>query len=419
MRYGLIGESLPHTFSPEIHRLLGNPDYEVKELTREELPVFMQKKEFLGINVTIPYKEMVIPYLDEMDGPSKAIGAVNTIVNRDGKLYGYNTDYIGFARLLKENGITLAGKKVLILGTGGTSKTVRAVCKDQGAAKVKRASRSASGNADDVISYEEAVTTYADAEVILNTTPCGMFPKVTQSPIDLTAFPQALAVADVIYNPLTTELVLDARALGRKAVNGLPMLVYQAEAAEEIWGVDLSGGMSGKKVSEKLACDKRNLVLIGMPGSGKTTAGNLLKETMGRTLVDTDVLIVEKEGRSIPEIFAAEGETYFRDVETKITEELMTQTGLIISTGGGTILREENVRNLKRNGMLIYLNPELSLLTSTEGRPLLKSVEDIKNLYEKRHEKYEAAADQIVTITEYNDTIVKEIEDAFFGNERA
>ena len=420
MNYGLIGESLPHSFSPEIHRLLGNPDYVIKELTREELPSFMEGKNFKGINVTIPYKQDVIPYLDEIDAPSKSIGAVNTILNKDGKLYGYNTDYYGFARLLSENGISLQGKKVLILGTGGTSKTVRAVCKDSNAAVVVRASRSgkpegASEDDEDIISYNQAYEEYSDAEIILNTTPCGMFPKVEASPISLDVFTCLEAAADVIYNPLTTQFVMDVRSKGISAVNGLPMLVYQAEKAEEIWGVDLTGGMKGEEVAAKLISDKRNIVLAGMPGSGKTTISKLLADSLGRELVDTDEYIIRMENRSIADIFATDGELYFRDLETKVCKELMTRTGLIISTGGGLILRPENVSALKRNGLIVYLDRDITKIIAGNGRPLAKSPEDIKRLYDERHEFYEKAADITVKVDGTPIDTAKETENAFFN----
>ena len=418
MRYGLIGKSLPHSFSPEIHKALGNSDYVIRELAPSALPEFIKQKEYIGLNVTIPYKQDVIPLLDEIDAPSRAIGAVNTIHNKDGRLYGYNTDYIGFSRLLKENEITLKGKSILILGTGGTSKTVRAVCQNEGATTIHRVSRrgktpDAPEDEQDLISYDEATSEFSDTQIIINTTPSGMYPDVDCQPITLDSFGQLEAVADVIYNPLTTKLVLDARKRGIKAVNGLAMLVYQAEAAEEIWGVDLSGGKSGVVVARQMALDKRNLVLIGMPGSGKSTIGKLVAKSLGRELVDTDQFIEQKAGRSIPSIFAKEGETYFRDLESEVCRDLMTRTGLIISTGGGLILRDENVDALRINGTIVYLNRDIEKIIAGNSRPLAKSPEDIKRLYDNRHEKYEAAADVTVKVEGTPAQTAKETEDAF------
>ena len=306
MEYGLIGAKLGHSFSKEIHAQIGKYDYELKEIVSTDLPAFLKQKDFKGINVTIPYKQTVIPYLSSIDDAAKEIGAVNTIVNKNGQLFGYNTDFIGLKRLILSQGFDFTGKKVLILGTGGTSKTANAVAKALGAKNILTVSRnpgSTNKKDDDVatpsqpstISYEQAGTSHTDCSFIINTTPCGMFPNTNDSPIDLTPFKKLEGVIDVIYNPIRTKLVLQAQELGIKACGGLYMLVQQAIAASEYFFDTSYPAEITDKIYKNILKQKQNIVLVGMPGCGKSTIGKKLAEALNRTLYDTDELITEKQ----------------------------------------------------------------------------------------------------------------------------
>ncbi len=390
MNYGLIGEKLGHSFSKIIHEQFGIYDYDLKEIPCDGLDEFMRAKEFKGINVTIPYKEDVIKYLDYIDDNARAIGAVNTIVNKDGKLSGYNTDYFGLKSLLEENGFELSGKKVLILGTGGTSKTAYAVAKNLGASSINKVSRSGK---DGAITYEEAYEKYADADYIINTTPAGMFPKNEAKPAELTKFKNLQGVADVIYNPNRTRLLLEAKELGIKNCGGLKMLILQAVAACELF--------TGEKVSEEkingihqnLFDTNTNIVLTGMPGSGKSTIGVLLAEKLGKEFVDTDARIEEREGRKISDIFATDGEPYFRNVEKEVIKEAAELKNCIISTGGGAILNNENIKNLAANGRIYFLDRKPEDLVPTDDRPLANEQSKIMKLYDERLPIYEDTCD--------------------------
>ena len=397
MDYGLIGEKLGHSYSKIIHEKFGFYNYELQEIPRDGLDAFMRAKDFKGINVTIPYKEDVIKYLDYVDEKALAIGAVNTVVNKEGKLYGYNTDYFGLKTLLDCNGFNLNNKKVLILGTGGTSKTAYAVCMDSGAAFVSKVSRSAREGA---ITYEEAYEKHADVSYIINTTPSGMYPTIDGKPIDLTKFKSLEGVADVIYNPLRTRLVEEADSLDIKSCSGLRMLVFQAVAACEFF----IGIRPDDKVSEdiikELTGEIENIVLTGMPGSGKSTIGQLLSTELGKEFIDTDALIVEKEKREISDIFAKDGEAYFRDAEAEVIKEVSLKKNCIISTGGGAILREENVKNLAANGKIYFLDRKPEDLIPTDDRPLANEKSKIMKLYEERLPIYKSTCDKIINAEE-------------------
>ena len=396
LTYGCIGEHLPHSFSKEIHGQIGGYAYELKELTPEELPAFMAARSFRGINVTIPYKQAVIPYLDEMDETARAIGAVNTVVNRDGKLYGFNTDLDGLIRLIRRIGLEPAGKKVLIPGTGGTSRTAAFAAEMLGAREIRKLSRT---GREGSLTYAETLRNHTDAQIILNTTPCGMFPEPDTQPLPLDPFRNLEGVADVIYNPLRSRLVLDARSRGIPAEGGLYMLVAQAVRASEHFLSTAYPDDLTDRVYERILRQKENIVLIGMPGSGKSAVGRVLAEQTGRPLIDTDRLITDRAGKTIPEIFREDGETAFRDLESAVIRDVSKQGGQILSTGGGAVLRPENVTALRQNGRLFWLNRDPDALIPTGDRPLADTADKMKQLWLEREPVYRAAADEIIPVT--------------------
>ncbi len=407
LTFGCIGEHLPHSFSKEIHGQIGGYAYELKELTPEELPAFMTARSFCGINVTIPYKQAVIPYLDEIDETAREIGAVNTVVNRNGKLYGFNTDLDGLTRLIRRIGLNLSGKKVLIPGTGGTSHTAAFAAEKLGAREIHRISRTGKEGS---LTYEEALKDHADAEILLNTTPCGMYPEPDAQPLSLEPFHRLEGVADVIYNPLRSRLVLDARSRGIPSDGGLYMLVAQAVRASEHFLDTVYPENLTDRIYERILRQKENIVLIGMPGSGKSAVGRVLASETGRPFADTDQYITEKAGKAIPDIFREDGEPAFRDLESGIIRELSKQGGQIISTGGGAVLRPENVTALRQNGRLYWLNRNPDALVPTDDRPLADTVEKMKQLYLVREPVYRAAADEIVPVTGTPEKAAKMIE---------
>jgi shikimate dehydrogenase len=392
-KYGCIGKRLTHSFSKEIHARLADYAYELIELTEQEIQPFLERKDFEAINVTIPYKQTVIPYLDEVSEQAAKIGAVNTVVNRAGQLYGYNTDYFGMRDLLIRNGTDPAGRKVLILGTGATSKTAYAVVSDLGAAEIRKVSRTGKEGA---LTYEEACTEHTDADIIINTTPCGMYPDIDDSPINLDCFPGLCGLVDAIYNPLRTPLVLQAQKRGIPAEGGLYMLVVQAVYAAELFTGRKIDPAAAEQIYKDILNSKRNIVLTGMSLAGKTTLGTLLSQRLGRRLEDTDDLIIEREQRPITEIFAVDGEPYFRDVETAMVRELAPQNGIIISTGGGVILREENVDALKKNGYIIFLDRPLDQILPADDRPLANTKEKVVALMKKRYPIYRSTCDDFI-----------------------
>ena len=393
MDYGLIGEKLGHSYSKLIHEKFGFYTYELKEIPRDELDAFMRAKDFKGINVTIPYKQDVIKYLDYVDDKARAIGAVNTVVNKDGKLYGYNTDYFGLKTLLDCNEFDLKNKKVLILGTGGTSKTAYAVCEDSGASFLCKVSRSAK---DGALSYEDVYEKHSDASYIVNTTPAGMYPNLDGMPIDLRRFINLEGVADVIYNPLRTRLIEEAEELEIKNCSGLRMLVYQAVAACEFFIGKKPDDNVSESIITELVNENENIVLTGMPGSGKSTIGKELSASLKKEFIDTDALIVEREKREISDIFATDGETYFRNVEKEVIKEVSLRKNVIISTGGGCILNPENIKNLKANGRIFFLDRKPEDLVPTDDRPLANEKSKIMKLYEERLPIYQRTADYII-----------------------
>lgn len=390
MKYGLIGEHLTHSYSCEIHAQIADYEYELHELAPSELGGFLTKREFNAINVTIPYKQDVIPYLDGISDTAKRIGAVNTIVNRGGKLYGDNTDFAGMLALAKHIGVDMKGKKVLILGTGGASKTGHALAEYMGAESVYYVSRSGKNGS---ITYEQAVSEHSDAQVIINATPVGMFPKQGGRPIDISAFPKLEGVLDAIYNPLRTNLILDAQERGIPAEGGLYMLSAQAvHAAAVFQDIPLDESLVDKAF-KSVKNDKQNIVLIGMPSSGKTTVGRILAEKCGKELADTDEYIVKKIGMPIADFFAKHGEAEFRKIEKETVAGLASTGGKIIATGGGAVLDAENVRALKQNGVLVFLDRRPENLIATDDRPLASRRSALEKLYAERYDIYCAAAE--------------------------
>ena len=382
----LIGEHLSHSFSPRIHAMLGNPDYTLKELAPDEVGEFVKHGDYVGMNVTIPYKQVVIPYLDALTPSAEKLGAVNTVTRRaDGTLLGDNTDYFGFSYALSSAGIALAGKKVLILGSGGASKTAVAVARDAGAAKVVIVSRSGEVN------YQNVYDLHGDTEVIINCTPVGMYPKSGVSPVDLTQFPHLCGAADMIYNPARTAFLAQAEQLGIPCTNGLSMLVAQAAAGHERFTGAPVDTAQIERIVRSFAAESANVVLIGMPGCGKSTVGAALARLSGKTFVDTDALIVQKAGKSIPEIFAAEGEAHFRALEHEVICEVGTAHGQIIATGGGAVTREENLYPLRQNASVVWLTRPLQDLPC-DGRPLSQA-NKLADMYRIREPLYRAFAD--------------------------
>ena len=397
MEYGLIGSKLGHSYSKIIHERLCGYEYELHPLpTEAEARRFLEERPFRAINVTIPYKRLVMEYCDEIDPRAAAIGAVNTVVNRDGKLYGWNTDYMGFAHLCRSRGVAFAGRTVLILGTGGTHNTAAAVARDESAARVLTASRRPAP-AKGWISYEEAVR--SGAQVVINTTPAGMYPDVGQCLLDVAAMPGLEAVVDVVYNPARTELLLRAEEAGVPVTAcGLEMLVAQAVWAAEYFLDKPFADREGEicRSAAALRRDILNVSLVGMPSSGKTTLGRALAAALGRPFVDLDEEIVRADGRSIPEIFAAEGEDGFRARETEQVRRFGKESGLLISCGGGVVKRPENVRALRQNGLVLFVDRPLEALAVGGGRPLSSSPEALRAMEAERRPLYEQAADAVI-----------------------
>ena len=384
MEYGLLGERLGHSFSPQIHRDLAGYDYQLLPTPPEAVEDIFARRAFQGLNVTIPYKRTVMPLCDEIDPRAAAIGAVNTVVNQNGRLTGYNTDIDGFLYMARRAGVDMAGKKVVILGSGGTSRTARAAAGELGAREIVTVSRHGEDN------YQN-LSRHADAQVLVNTTPVGMYPNWGQSPVSLESFPALEGVLDVVYNPLRTALLLQAEERGLPRSCGLPMLVAQAKRAAELFTGQNIDDSRAEAVLHGLREQLTSIVLIGMPGCGKTTVGRALAGKLGRTFVDLDEEIVRRAGTSIPEIFAREGEAGFRERESALVREFGERTGLVVSTGGGVVTRRENYIPLKQNGLLLHLRRDPAALP-TDGRPLSQATAP-EELWRRRAPLYAAFAD--------------------------
>jgi len=388
LRCGLLGEKLGHSWSPAIHAKLGDYEYKLYEKSPEELETFLTSGEFEGLNVTIPYKKTVMAYCAELSELAKKIGSVNAIVRRpDGTLYGDNTDAAGFIGMMDESGISPVGKKVLVLGSGGASVMAQAVLAEQGAAQVVVISRSGENN------YQN-LSRHADAHIIVNTTPVGMYPGNGVSPVDLTAFPHCEGVLDLVYNPIRTALLLQAERLNIPHAGGLYMLVEQARRASELFtGTQIDKSVTAR-IERGLARTMENVVLVGMPGSGKGTIAHMLAKKIGREALDSDILIEQKAGMTIPQMFERYGEVYFRDRESEALRELGCRSGIVLATGGGSILREENYDPLHQNGMIFWIQRNVESLPR-DGRPISQR-SDLAERYEKRKPYYERFADHIV-----------------------
>lgn len=385
LKCGLLGEKLGHSYSPQIHSMLADYEYKLFEKSPEELEDFLKSGEFDGLNVTIPYKKSVMPYCAELSPTAAQIGSVNTIVRRsDGSLYGDNTDAFGFENLIVHNGIEVKGKKALVLGTGGASVTAQAVLKKLGASEVVVISRRGEDN------YEN-IAKHADAEIIANTTPVGMYPNNGKAAVDLTQFPKLSGVLDVVYNPARTALLLQAEKLCIPCAGGLYMLVSQAKRSCELFTGKSIPDSEIDRIERVLSHQMQNIVIIGMPGSGKTAVSTMLAERLGRKIFDTDTIVSEKAGMTIPEIFAAQGEAGFRKLETEATAEVGKLSGNIISTGGGVVTVADNYEPLHQNGVIVWIERDTNKL-ARDGRPISLS-SDLNELYAARLPLYERFAD--------------------------
>ena len=384
MHYGLLGRNLSHSYSPQIHSAFADYDYRLMEIEPDKLESFMRNADFSGINVTIPYKKAVLPYCNELTPQAKRLGAVNTIVKKpDGTLWGHNTDYLGFLEMVKRSALNVQGKKALVLGSGGAGVTASAVLTDLGATVIT-ISRNGEHNYNNLHHHQ-------DASIIVNATPVGMYPNNGTAPISLSVFPRLEGVLDLIYNPFKTDLLLEAEEKGLVTLNGLYMLVAQAKESAEYFSATTISNEKIKDVYCSLKLQMENIILIGMPGSGKSTIGAMVAKALGRQFVDTDQLIVERVKMSIPDYMEKYGLERFRQEESSVIRDISKQSGLIIATGGGCVTREDNYRPLHQNGTVIWVNRPICKL-STEGRPLSVSG-NLEDMYTARSPLYSHFAD--------------------------
>ncbi len=408
MEYGLIGAKLGHSYSVPIHAQLGDYDYRLYERTEAEFVDLMRGRSFKGLNVTIPYKKLALELCDALSDTAREVGSVNTVVRlEDGRLYGHNTDIGGFIAMARRAGVEIAGKKAVILGSGGTSLTARAACRRLGARQIIVVSRQGP------VDYEALYRDHADAQVLINTTPVGMYPHNGASAADIARLPQLTGVLDVIYNPDKTALILDAEARGLPCAGGLYMLVDQARQAAELFTGRAIPESRTARIHAELRGEALNLILIGMPGSGKSRVGQALAAWMGRPFVDCDAEIVRRTGKTIPEIFAQDGEAAFRALEARVVAEVCREKGQVVATGGGAVLREDNVRAMRQNGVVLRLERDLDAL-GTEGRPLSTSREALEAMARERGPKYRAAADAAIGNNAAPEGAVERAEEAYY-----
>ena len=413
MDIGLIGRKLGHSLSPQIHRFLGSYSYDLVELEENELDAFFEKRDFRGINVTIPYKLHAFRHCDEVSDAARRIGCVNTVVKRaDGSLFGDNTDYFGFSYMSARAGADYKDRKVVILGSGGASMTARLVAADRGAREVVIVSRSGPDN------YEN-IDRHYDADILINCTPVGMYPDNGKRIVDLKRFSRLEAVLDMIYNPYRTSLLLDAEALGIRFSNGLPMLVAQGAKSARYFRVPGDSAVkSTEEIIDRIRRDQLNVVICGMPGCGKTTLAHNLSKALDRPRIDTDEMIVKRAGKPIPRIFAEDGEKVFRDIESACVYDACKLSGAVISTGGGAVIGQANRDAMRSNGVVVLLERDVELL-STAGRPLSKDIDTLADMYKTRKPYYDAVADVRVKVCETpNETLtaVMKTLEVFFEN---
>lgn len=404
-KYGLLGEKLGHSYSKLIHELFGGYEYELMPTPRDKVSNFMRAKDFRAINVTIPYKETVMPYLDTISDNALAIGSVNTIVkDKEGLLHGYNTDKYGFTQLVKRSGIDVSERKCLVLGSGGSSKTVCTALKELGASEVRIISRSGKDNYANLCRH-------ADARIIVNTTPVGMYPNTGVPPLKLEGFPMCEGVLDLIYNPGKTALLLDAEKRGIRCANGLHMLVAQAKLASELFrDVKLDDSIIDT-VRRQIERDTHNIVLIGMPGSGKTTIGQYVANRLDRRLIDTDSIIPNLTGgMSAGDVIRTSGEKEFRKIETQAICEAGKQSGCVIATGGGVVTQTANTDPLRQNSVIFFIDRPLDELELGNDRPLSSTREQTKRLYEQRLPLYKALCDYSVDNIDLDKVVLDVIE---------
>lgn len=406
MIIGLVGAHLGHSYSKEVHELLRKCKYDLMEIKEEEFDQFIKTKEYDGLNITIPYKQRVIPFLDFVSENAKRIGAVNTIVNKNGNLYGYNTDYYGIEYTFSKYNIVIKNKTCVILGTGGTSKTLKTILEDLGAKKIYFVSRIKVENNDNIIDYND-LKEIQDVNLIINSTPVGMYPNFKSSLVDLSVHKNLDAVFDVIFNPLRSGLILEAEKLGIRAYSGMSMLVGQAIVSNELFYNDKLDIGLRDRITDELINKVRNIVFIGMPASGKSSIANYLAKDLRKKVVDIDSEIERKTGMKIKEIFENYGEEYFRNIEHNIISSASLLKSVIISTGGGAVLDPENILNLKANGIVIYLTRDIEKMVIDDKRPLSKTKEDLNKLFLARKDLYMNAADLVI---ENNDEIKNTIE---------
>lgn len=405
MEYGLIGEKLEHSYSPLLHACFGEYDYRLYPMDLPALRETLQKRAFRGLNITIPYKTMVLPYCDAVSDAVKMVGSANTLWVQDGKLFADNTDLQGMIYMLGKGGIRLSGRKVIILGSGGTSLTAQAACKVLQARETVVISRSGP------IPYSDLYAHHADGEILINTTPVGMYPKTLISPVDLSRLPRLQGVADVIYNPAQTALLLDAKERGLRCMDGLWMLASQASYAAQNF---LGKAIPEEKIEQAYETVRRkcmNLVLIGMPGSGKSTLGAIAAQKLGRPLIDIDAEI-EKEYGPIPLLFRDRGESTFREMESEKCRAFGKESGLVIAAGGGAVLRKENVRALLQNGVTAWIKRPLEAL-ATEGRPLSNGQDAVKKMWEIREPIYRACASFEVDNSGWTENAIRQMMEGF------
>ena len=402
MRCGLLGEHLTHSFSPRIHKMLCDYEYKIYDIAPKALEDFVKNGDLDGFNVTIPYKKAVFSFIDEISPEAQAIGAINVVVRKDGKLYGHNTDYFGFAYMLDSAKINVSGKKAILFGNGGAAATIRAVLSDR---KIRELIV-----IDKDENTPENLALHSDASLIINATPVGMYPNNRKAVTDLSLFPKCEAVLDIVYNPARTELMLQAEKRGIVAVGGLSMLVAQAARGFELFtGEKYENGII-EKIIDRICRDTQNIILIGMPSCGKSTVGSLLASSISRSFFDADAEFEKMHGISPEMAINTLGEAKFRDMEALTLAELGKMSGAVIATGGGAVTREENYPSLHQNGIIVYIKRDINKL-STEGRPLSKAG-SLEALYENRRTAYERFADIIVENNDSPNATLAKINDA-------